>query len=184
MARALVSAAVALLPLLASAQTAGVTLSDDCRMEDSERLDSWDQVFALTPSECEHRGFCWARHDVPGVPWCFWKKGEGVVDAQECAAAADARRECAEKGAPTNEKTCAARACCWAAGAQGQPWCFHPGAPGSTPKPREKKPAAAAANEPPPLPPATPPAHSPRIRPTPPPPGWRPDVHPDARSEL
>lgn len=177
MARVLLAASALSLPFFSGAQTAGVVLSEDCRMADNERLDAWDQVFGLSASECEHRGFCWARHEVPGIPWCYWKAGEGIVDKGECEAASAQRRECAEKGAPITEKTCAARACCWAPGKEGQPWCFHPGAPGSTPKPKEKK--VYAAPEIPALPPATPPAFSPVLRPTPPPKGWRPDVKSD-----
>lgn len=176
MARILLAATAFSMPLFCGAQTAGVVLAEGCRMADEDRVDSWDHVFALTPSECEHRGFCWARHDVPGVPWCYWKAGEGHVDPSECEAASSSRRECAEKGISINEKTCTAKACCWAAGPQGQPWCFHPGAPGSTPKPKEKK-AVIAEPEIPQLPQPTPLLFSPKIRPTPPPPGWRPDVH-------
>ena len=179
MARVLLAFSALSLPILSGAQTAGVVLSEGCRMADEERVDSWDHVFALTPSECEHRGFCWARHDVPGIPWCFWKAGEGAVAEEECDAAAASRRECAEKGVPINEKSCKARACCWRPGASGQPWCFHPGAPGSTPKPKEKKVADPAADLPP-LPPVSLPLFSPKIRPTPPPKGWR----PDAKSDL
>ena len=126
--------AAALLPG-ASAQTAGVTVSEECTMPDAERRDAWDHVFGLSPSECEHRGFCWARHEVPGIPWCYWKRDEGIVDEGECAAAAaTTRRECADKGAKIDERICAAKACCWASGEPGQPWCFLPGKPGATPK--------------------------------------------------
>ena len=30
----------------------------------------------LNAYECESRGFCWAVHEIPGVPWCYWKDGE------------------------------------------------------------------------------------------------------------
>jgi Trefoil (P-type) domain len=166
-----------------SAQTAGVVLLEGCAMRDEERRDSWDQVFALTAADCERRGFCWAQHDVPGIPWCYFKEGEGLVDAGECAAAASTvRRECAEKGTPTNEKTCAARQCCWAPGEPGQPWCFFPGAAGSTPKPKvvkrggDKKQAQGRAKEQDDGRPATP-LQSPPPRATPPPAEWRPHAN-------
>lgn len=174
---------VAALSSRAAAQTAGVSLSDDCIMRDEERRDSWDHVFGLSPSECEHRGFCWARHEVPGIPWCYWKRDEGLVDPEECAAASSSRTECADKGAKIDERICTAKACCWAGGEPGQPWCFLPGKPGATPK--SKAPRAAARSEAKQLPP-TPlptPIKSPVPRPTPPPANWRPDAH-AARSEL
>jgi len=128
------------------------------------------QVFMLNAFECESRGFCWAVHEVPGVPWCYWKEGEGIADDSECDAGSSSRRECATPGKPINEKTCRARGCCWRSGEQGQPWCFHPGASGSTPKPKPKAPVEPEQPREP-LPPATTPRF---IRPTPPPPGWVP----------
>ena len=59
----------ALLALLA------VASADVCTMEDEERLDCWDAEFPLTQETCEKHGCCWAVHEVPGVPWCFWRYG-------------------------------------------------------------------------------------------------------------
>jgi hypothetical protein len=125
----------------------------------------------LNAYDCESRGFCWAVHEIPGVPWCYWKSGEGVVSDETCSAASSKRSECAVQGKPINEKVCAAKGCCWRSGEPGQPWCFHPASSGATPR-APQQPAKPA--EP------TPPITTPRfIKPTPPPVGWTPDQRSD-----
>jgi hypothetical protein len=103
----------------------------------------------------------------PGIPWCYFKEGEGIFTPETCAAASSSRKECANPGKKIDEKICHAKGCCWMSGEPGQPWCFYPAGSGEQkPKapPAPKQPAAT----PPPMP-------TPRfIRPTLPPPGWVP----------
>ena len=125
-------------------------------MRDNERKDAWDKVFTLTPSECEGRGFCWATHEVPGIPWCYYKKLDREANAETCAAASNSRQECATPGKPIDEKLCTTKGCCWASGPKGQPWCFYPAK--LTPDEDEKP---------------TPVRPTPRfVKPTPPPPNF------------
>ena len=120
--------------------------------------------------DCESRGYCWAVHEIPGVPWCYWKEGEGIVSDETCSAASSKREECAVSGKPINEKVCTAKGCCWRSGEPGQPWCYHPAS-----DPRPKAPAQPAKPAEP-----TPPITTPRfIRPTPPPMDWTPDKRSD-----
>jgi hypothetical protein len=123
----------------------------------------------LNAYECESRGFCWAVHEIPGVPWCYWKEGEGLVTEDMCSATSSSRTECAIPGKPINEKTCKAKACCWRSGESGQPWCYNPGPSDATPRPKRAEQPAKPAE---PTPPLTTPKF---IRPTPPPMGWKPE---------
>ena len=126
----------------------------------------------LNAYDCESRGYCWAVHEIPGVPWCYWKEGEGIVTEDMCSATSSSRVECAVPGKPINEKVCLAKGCCWRSGEQGQPWCYNAGPSGATPRPRKQEPAKPA--EP------TPPVTTPKfIRATPPPVGWTPDQRSD-----
>jgi hypothetical protein len=115
---------------------ASLARADVCEMEDSERYDCWDAEFPLNQETCEKRGCCWAVHEVPGIPWCYWRYGERPeVDAGACAEAAAApRRDCAPPGRGMNAPMCATRGCCWEEGAS--PPCFYaagegPGSAGS-----------------------------------------------------
>ena len=105
----------------------------------------------LNAYECESRNFCWAVHEIPGVPWCYWKEGEGLITDDMCAATSGKRAECAVPGKPINEKTCAAKGCCWRSGEAGQPWCYHPGPSGATPRPKKAAEPAKPAEPTPPL---------------------------------
>jgi hypothetical protein len=180
-------------PLCVLAQTSGGSdgrpMAEGCVMRDEERRDSWDNVFMLNAYECESRGFCWAVHETPGIPWCFWRSDEGLIEPAACAAASSARKECATAGKSINEKTCAAKGCCWQAGEQGQPWCFYPAGvdlgAGGTPRPKVRAPPKVEAPKVQAPVEPTPPLTSPPPRPTLPPPGWAPHL-PDwqQKSEL
>ena len=86
-------------------------LSDVCEMSDSERYDCWDAEFPLNQETCEKHGCCWAVHETPGVPWCYWRYGERPeADEESCAdAAAAPKRDCAPPGRGMNAAMCATR---------------------------------------------------------------------------
>lgn len=123
--------------LLLSAFVAGVAsqtlddISPACVMSLSARRDAYVGNPTWDVSECEQRGFCWAK--APGnYPWCFHRdeaiaEAGGYASVDECAAgAASERRECAISDEPVNARLCVVKGCCWAPGEPGAPWCFWP----------------------------------------------------------
>ena len=119
------------LALVASAAASDPPPTGPCIMADAARRDAWDGEWPLNYDEATRRGFCWAVHEVPGVPWAY-HKGSVVTEDDECAAAAAApRRECAVSGKGVNEDSCLQRGCCWLSSAvAGDPWCFFPAGEG------------------------------------------------------